>query len=146
MNKNKKGFGFFEILLTLALCSIIGSAFVPVIRHHIVKKDIDKAFVGLTKVQVAMEQGYLRNGLYGKSGQCPVTMPTARTFSFDCEVTNKGRSFIVSAISTGFHGLRGYRYSVDAEGNRQTAEYPNTKVPVNCWLNDKGVCSRNLKA
>lgn len=137
----KKGFGFFEILLSIAFISVLVSACIPTLRQHIVHEQLANTMNVLDIFHVAMNHEYQSKGTYANKSECGVALPASDTFEFSCKPTNGGRGFEVTAVSNGHKGIKGYQYSIDSQGNKMTKSFPNAKVPVDCWLAAEGSCS-----
>lgn len=134
-----RAFSLIELLIVMAIASILLTIALPSYRDYVTRAHLGEAYDALATYRLQMEQSYLDNGNYGVNN-CSIATNNTDSFNIACNLTNGGQGFTATATSTGANGVNGYTFTIDNEGNRATTAFPNAAVPTNCWLNKPGGC------
>lgn len=144
---NSRGFTLIEVMIVVALISILAAVALPSYRDYVRRGQTAEAFSSLSDFRSKMEQYYQDNRKYGGT-KCADdstagswnTFASSEHFKYDCALDDaKGQSFTVSA--TGISGaVTGDVYTIDHNGNRATTVFKGATVTATCWLSRSTTC------
>lgn len=134
--KNNNGFTLIELMITVAILSIIAAVAYPSYSSYMQRGKIIEATVVLSDYRVKMEQYYQDNRNYGTAnGSCGITLPTNKYFSITCLVGNTNQTYIATATSNASMGTIGdYIFTIDDGNSKQTTKFKGSTVSKTCWL------------
>jgi len=139
--KNIKGFTLIELMITVAIVSVLMAIAVPAYRSYVYRSYLTEAFNGLSSYQITMEQSMQDNGNYGTGGACAVALTNTPHFNFTCALTNGGLGYTVTATANNTNGFTGYAYTYNDQSSRATTAFPSAPgLPSACWLVHIGDC------
>ncbi len=133
--RQQRGFTLIEILVALAIVGIVAGIAIPSYNDYITRSRVPPALSALSSYAMRMEQYYQDNGSYGTAG-CGngMTAPTAEKFTLNCNITNGGQGFLITATGNSGSMVSGYTYTIDGQGNRRTTAHPKASaLPMTCW-------------
>lgn len=130
------GFTLVELMIVLAIASVLATLIYPSYRDHLIRGAIPEAISGLSLYAARLEEYYLDHRTYeSTAGRCAPIGPDAGRFSFNCEPRSNGQAYLLTA--TGVSGdLAEFTFTLDQNGNERTIALPTTwgSVPANCWI------------
>ena len=134
VSSRQQGFTLIEVLVTLAMVSIIAAVALPAYSGYVARSKVPPGLEALSSTATRMEQFYQDTGNYGV-GSCGsgYVMPTPSTSysAVSCVLTNLGQGFDMTI--TGIGALSGYQYSINHRGERKTLAHPKGLPSGNCW-------------
>lgn len=134
---SSKGLSLIELMIALAVASIIAAITVPAYQDHMLRARIPEATSALSTLAMHLEQHYQDHHKYGTTNKaCAVSMPTHEFFTFTCVAENDGQSFLLTATGQGSGEISKFTFTLDQNGNATTTNLPGTwgKTPVTCWI------------
>ena len=131
-----QGFSLTELMVTLAIATIIAAVAIPSYRDHLLRARIPEATSTLSELAMRLEQHYQDNHVYGDSTTCAVTMPADEFFTFECLAENDGQSFLLKASGKSPGAMSDFVFTLDQSGNAMTTQSPAAwgKAPFSCWI------------
>ncbi|MDF2867052.1 MAG: pilE [Gammaproteobacteria bacterium] len=138
----RNGFSLLELLVVLVIVGILAGVALPGYLEHIVRARLTEAFDALAVYHIRMEQTYQDAGSYANSANaCALIMSATEHFNYQCQLTNSGQGYLITATANGTHNLSGYSYIIDQSGTRSTSAFPAAaNLPKACWLTQAGGC------
>jgi type IV pilus assembly protein PilE len=140
--KHCAGFSLIELMIALAIATILAVASVPSYRDHLMRSRIPEATSGLLLTGMRLEQYYQDHRSYASTDNsaCGVTLPQPVRFAFSCTVASDGQSFLVSARGQKDGPMAGFAYTLDQLGVQRTTALPGEwgDAPANCWVEKRG--------
>lgn len=148
--KHQRGFSLLELMVAVAIVSIITAIALPNYQDYLLRSRVPEATSSLADVRVRMEQFFQDNRSY-PTGGCVVApaVPTATQLrvpaglAFDFACTGTATTYAASA--TGKGSMVGFLYTLDQQNNRTTtfsgaaaAKGWTSALPNNCWVTRKG--------
>jgi len=95
-NQIQKGFTLVEMMMVLAVLSIILAIAIPSYRQHVQKTNRTEATTGLLAIAAAQEKFYVKNNTYTDS-DTDFELGTLRHYSFAVELLDDGSGFRATA-------------------------------------------------
>lgn len=133
------GFSLIELMVVLAILSIVVAFAVPAYGDYVQRAKIGSAVAELREAIQRMDQRYADNRSFDNgNGQCaiPNYVDTENDFNFTCVLLNGGQGFRFRAIGQG--SMAGFRYQVDDSGVETTLAVPagwgSVAAPVDRFL------------
>ena len=123
--KTITGFTLIEVLITIAIVSILSAIAIPSYGTFIRQGKLSEGTTALSEAQVQMESFYQNMYTYG-TGTCGVPNGAMKNFNLTCSLTNGGQGYTFTA--TGVGSIAGTTYTVDHTGIKMTN---GTKL---CWV------------
>jgi type IV pilus assembly protein PilE len=134
------GFTLIELMIVVAIVSILASVALPAYNDYIVRGNVPQATSRLATLQVQLEQFFDDNRTYVGAPGCNADTSN-RFFDFSCS-TQTATAFTLQAVGKGT--MAGFTYTVTQQNVRATATVPNywaTPNPNNCWaIRKDGAC------
>lgn len=134
--KKISGFTLIELMVTVAIISIIAAVAYPSYADYLRRGRIIEATVVLSDYRVKMEQYYQDNRNYGTAGStCGVALPTNSNFTITCVVGTPNQTYTATATSGISLGTAGaYVYTINDANTKQTTVFKGSSVTKSCWL------------
>ncbi|MFN9745280.1 MAG: type IV pilin protein [Betaproteobacteria bacterium] len=134
------GFTLIELMIVVAIVSILASVALPAYNDYIVRGNVPQATSRLGTLQVQLEQFFQDNRTYVGAPGCNADT-TNRYFDFSCP-TQTATAFTLQAVGKGT--MAGFTYTVTHQNVRATTAVPNywaTPNPNTCWaIRKDGSC------
>ena len=142
--KKLKGFTLTELMVVVAIISILATVALPAYNDYVVRGKLTEAITQLAGMRVKLEQYYQDNRTYvgGCAAGTVAPLPTAndaKYFTFACPTLTLS-AFQVEATGIATQGTGGFTYTVDQSNNKQTSAAPAGwgTAPINCWVTKRG--------
>lgn len=136
-----KGFTLVELMIVVAIVSILASIAVPAYNNYVLRGKLTEAMTELAGMRVKLEQYYQDYRNYG-SASCGVAAPTApavKHFSYTCDLGATDQSYTATATGIAAQGTGNFIYTIDQNNNKTTEISGGT--PINCWARkEDGSC------
>ncbi len=133
-----RGFTLVELLVAVAIVSILASIAVPAYTNYVVRGKLIEGPTNLADMRVRAEQWYQDNRTYATF---PCAAPTgAHHFSYSCP-TLTATTYTIRAASASGQGLGGagaYTYTVDQANNQRTTSFDGAGCAATRWVTKKG--------
>ena len=146
LRRPSRGFNLIQLVIALAMVSILTAIAYPAYRDHLVRGKATEATAALAEGQHRMEQYFLGERTY-VGGPCQ-TSQTVSSFTVACPSSGTGKpsttGYVIFATGTG--ATSGLTYTIDQTGAQRTTAVPSgwPTVPTGghaCWLMRKnGAC------
>lgn len=133
----QQGFTLIEAMIVTAIVSILAAIAIPSYQDYMRRGQLQEGFALMSGFQLRIEQSYQDNRHYGNgaadSSNCAIATPTSSRFEFSCATSDERQAYTL--IGTGNSGaVRGYKYSINQNGQRRTLLFKSNEVEANCWL------------
>jgi len=141
--KRTYGFSLIELLVAVAIVSILASIAVPGYRDYVRRGKLAEAYTNLASQRVKMEQFYQDNRTYNNACQPNTVAPKPAdtiNFTYTCTIADQTYTITATGLATG--NLAGFRFTVDQNNNRATPAVPSGWTSsTTCWIKNKdGSC------
>lgn len=133
------GFTLIEMMIAVALISILAAVAIPQYRDYVTRSRIPDATSGLASKAVLLEQYFQDNRTYLNAPACANDTTTSRFFSFSCTASS-ATAFTLTATGTGT--MANFTFTVNQAGAKATSSVPTGWVTsATCWVARKdGTC------
>jgi type IV pilus assembly protein PilE len=143
--KSAKGFTLIEIMIVVALISILAAIAIPAYGDYVIRGKLVDATTNLADARIKLEQFFQDYRAYDNShGGTPPCPAASKYFTFACAATPT--TYTVTAISKANEGLGvvgDYTYTIDETNAKKTTKLGGTVLTSNnaCWITKKaGSC------
>jgi type IV pilus assembly protein PilE len=135
-----QGFSLIELMIALAIATIIAAIAIPGYRDYMMRARIPEATSTLSALAMRLEQHYQDHHGYGDKNGCGVAMPADEFFTFQCAPQHSGQSFLLTASGKGKGEMSEFTFTLDQNGNAKTIQLPEAwgTTPTNCWIAKRG--------
>jgi len=133
-----RGFTLIELMITVAIVSILASVALPAYTDYVIRGNVPQATSRLATLQVQMEQFFQDNRTYVGAPGCVADSASNRLFNFSCSEQTAG-AYTLQAV--GKASMAGFTYTVNQQNVRTTGAVPtgwSAPVPNTCWVTRKG--------
>lgn len=145
MKTTHAGFTLLELMVTVAIISILAVIAVPAYSNYVTRGKIPEATSTLSTLRVQMEQWFQDNRTF-IGGPCAPAAGTAQYFTFACSVAPTATTFTIQATGISGKGMGGFSYTIDQDNTKTSAitspagsDWQATQA--NCWIiNTGGQC------
>jgi len=141
--KTSKGFTLIELMITVAIVSILAAVALPAYNDYLMRGRLAEAHGELAAMRSKMETFFLDNRTY--EGACAAgtvaPLPGAGRFTYSCpELT--ATTYRVQADGIAAQGTGGFTFTIDQANVRATTAVPSGwTTNAACWVTKKGgVC------
>jgi type IV pilus assembly protein PilE len=137
------GFSLIELLVAVAIVSILAAVGIPSYRDYVKRGKLAEAYTNLASQRVKMEQFYQDTRTYNGACQPNTVAPTppnTTNFNYACVINDQ--TYTVTATGQAGGGLNGFIFTIDQANNRRTTGTPSGWTSNgNCWIRTKdGSC------
>jgi type IV pilus assembly protein PilE len=134
------GFSLIELLVAVAIVSILAAVAIPGYRDYVTRGKLAEAYTNLASQRVKMEQFYQDFRTYTGACQANTVAPKPAdtiNFQYVCAINDQTYTVTANGLATG--GLAGFRFTVDQANNRATPSVPAGWTSNGaCWIRTKG--------
>ena len=137
------GFSLIELLVAVAIVSILAAVAIPGYRDYVTRAKLAEAYTNLASQRVKMEQFYQDTRTYDGACQPNTVAPKpADTINFQYVCAPANQTYLITANGLATGNLVGFRFTVDQNNNRATPGVPSGWTSsVSCWVTKKdGSC------
>jgi type IV pilus assembly protein PilE len=146
-SRDAAGFTLIEVLIVVAIISILGAIAYPAYTDYILRSKISEAIANLSDMRTKMEQFFLDNRTYAGACAAGTVAPlpagdNAKYFDYACP-EKTATTYQVTATGKAAQGLSGLVLSIDQSNKRSTEGVPTgwTAPAGDCWVMKKdGSC------
>ncbi len=135
MKSTVQGFTLVELMIVVAIVSILAAVAIPAYGDYVTRGRITEAHSELASVRPKLEQHFLDNRTY--VGACAAgsvaALPTGRFFTFACALG--ATTYTVTATGTG--AAAGFTFTVNEANVRATTAVPaglGYNTSTTCWV------------
>lgn len=134
-----QGFTLIEVMITVAIVSILAAVAIPQYRDYMSRGRIPDATSALSAKQVQLEQYYQDNRTYASAPPCSSDTTSSKFFDFAC-TSSSATAYVLTA--TGKSSMTGFTYTVNQAGAKATTAAPTGwTLSATCWIVKKdGSC------
>lgn len=135
-HKKPSGFTLIEILIAIAIVSLIVSLGYPSYEHHVKRAKITEATTVLSELHLLSTQQFQDDRTYIKAdNSCVVNAPNTDYFTFHCTATTDTYAWIAkNKANSGLGNQNDYAFSIDHLGNKSTQRFSGNTVSQACWI------------
>jgi type IV pilus assembly protein PilE len=139
--KGNNGFTLIELMIVVAIISILSAVAIPAYGNYVKRGKIAEATSTLSSLRVSMEQYYQDNRTYANGANCGVTPPVSpavKYFTYTC-VNADANSYVITATGDSSAGMAGFTYKVDQQNNKSsTITASGWTGNATCWATNSG--------
>ena len=137
------GFSMIELLVAVAIVSILAVVAIPSYRDYVRRGKLAEAYTNLASQRVKMEQFYQDARTYNNACQPNTVAPKPTdtvNFQYTCNIADQTYTITATGLASG--NLNGFRFTVDQSNNRATPGVPaGWTSSASCWVKNKdGSC------
>lgn len=134
--RRSNGFTLVELMVTVAIVSILTAIALPVYTDYVVRGKIPEATSRLATLQVRLEQEFQDNRTFVGARACDADTTTSKYFNFSC-ASNSASAYVLQAV--GKDNMTGFTYTVNQAGAKATTSVPGGwTASTSCWITKKG--------
>lgn len=142
-NARQGGLTLIELLIAVAIVSILASIALPAYRDYVTRGKLTDAQSQLSTTRARLEQYFQDNRSYppqcgGTAAGLPAfTLPAATSyFTVTCAAgATAGQTYILTATGVSGAGTDGFTFTLDDQGTRNTTGVPTGWQTRNgCWV------------
>jgi len=131
----QKGFTLVELMIVVAVISILASIALPSYTNYVKKGKAAEATSTLADLRIKMEQCFQDNRSYAACAASCAPTSGAKYFTYSCAVQT-ATAYTLSAAGVAGENMSGFAYSVD-QNNNKSSTYDGVSG-AGCWLTGKG--------
>lgn len=134
--KTQNGFSLVEIMIVVAIVSILAAVALPAYTDYVVRGKIPDATSTLAAKRVQLEQFFQDNRTYLAAPACTADTAASQYFDFSCAVQT-ATTYTLQAV--GKASMTGFTYTID-QNNAKATSAVSTGWTTNttCWVTKKG--------
>jgi type IV pilus assembly protein PilE len=119
MMQRASGFTLIEMMVVVAIVSILAAIAIPAYTRYVQRGDLVEATQALSQYRVQMEQYYQDNNTYANGASCGVAYPTLVNFALTCTL-NTGQAYTATATGVAGGQVAGFVYTIDQNNTQKT--------------------------
>ena len=138
--RGTRGFTLIELMIALAVISILAAVGYPSYKDYVLRSRIAEATGELSTARVRLEQYYqdARPSNYGSTASaCGIAAPSSGSFTYSCAwgADSTSQTFLLTATGKASAGMSGFTFTIDSANAQRTTAYPGASgLPAACWL------------
>lgn len=134
--KTQNGFTLIEIMIVVAIVSILAAVAFPAYTDYVVRGKIPDATSTLATKRVQMEQFFQDNRTYVAAPACTADTASSQYFDFSCAVQT-ATTYTLQAV--GKATMAGFTYTINQDNAKATSAVPTGwTTNTTCWVTKKG--------
>ncbi len=134
--KTQSGFTLIEVMITVAIVSIISMVALPSYQDYVVRGKIPDATSNLAIKRVQAEQFFQDNRSYVGAPACTADTTSSQHFDFSCTGVTAA-AYTLQAVGKG--SMAGFTYTVDqSNAKASTITASGWTGNSTCWVTKKG--------
>lgn len=134
--KTQNGFTLIEIMIVVAIVSILAAVAFPAYTDYVVRGKVPDATSTLATKRVQMEQFFQDNRTYVAAPACTADTAASQYFDFSCAVQT-ATTYTLQAVGKGT--MAGFTYTIDQDNAKATSAVPTGwTTNTTCWVTKKG--------
>jgi type IV pilus assembly protein PilE len=132
--KSSSGFTLIEVMITVAIVSILAAIAIPSYSEYVKRGMIPEATTALSDARVKLEQYFQDNAAHTYTGfaSCPAS---TQHFTISCG-TPGTTTYTVTATGSGT--MSGFVYTINESNVRATTGTSWGKTSTSCWVTGSG--------
>lgn len=142
----ERAFTLVDLLIAIVLVAIVTAIALPSFSAYLVRGRLAQVPPAITSTIGLLEQAHLKLRSYDDgTGRCAISFvdhPPPEHFSFQCDLTDGGKGFRLTATSlatiAGSAQAGDYVYTVNHMGEKKTSRYAGRKLKDACWIIREG--------
>lgn len=132
-----KGFTLIELMVVIAIISILAAVALPNYTDYVTRGKIPDATSVLAAKRVRIETYYDNNRTYVDAPDCALDTASSQHFNFSCNPAATANTYTLQAV--GKNTMTGFTYTIDQSNSKQTSSVPSGWTTNNtCWVTRKG--------
>jgi type IV pilus assembly protein PilE len=141
--RSTAGFTLIEMLITVAIISILAAIAIPQYRDYVQRGKVTEATSTLSALRLAAEKWFADNRSYVPGTPDWRTVTGTKYFTYSCNnPAITATTFTCTATGVTSEGMGGFTYTVN-ESNARTSTFASpstwtTPSPNTCWVRRKG--------
>lgn len=149
--KRHYGFTLIELMVVIAIISILASIAIPQYNDYVRRASLQEAFSNLSDFKVKLEQFYQDNRSYGTVGQAIPCghdgtanridfSPANSKFAYTCALTGDDpQVFLVTATGSSGRAV-GHTFTINQTNAKTTTAFKGSSVTKSCWMANGSEC------
>jgi len=135
MPSKQSGFTLMELMIAVAIVSILALVSVPLYTQYIERSKNSAALAALSGLTVRMEKNYLDFRKYTDDSGCAIDAPISDDYSYSC--ASDGQTYTWTATSDDGD----FKYSINEKFEKATLTFAGDSISSsNCWMILGGEC------
>lgn len=127
----QRGFTLIELMVTIAIVSILAMIALPQYSEYLRRGRIADATAGLANKRTKLEQFFDNSRSYSGAPDCANDSASSNFFDFSCAAT--ATTYTITA--TGKGGMVGFTFTIDEANNKATTSVPSGwTTNATCWV------------
>jgi type IV pilus assembly protein PilE len=137
--QTNRGFTLIEVLIVVAIISILAAIALPQYNDYVVRSQLPEAYGELAAMRTKLEQYFLDNRTYENACAAGTVapLPTGKYFNFSCDLA--ATTYTVQAEGKAGEKTSGFSFTINEANVRATTAAPDGwSTNTECWVIRKG--------